>query len=140
MTVSKVRDNLALKRFYYDNDEALKRCGQSVKDEAHTIMTSIRHSPTSKDNAPALREAVKKFSSSTERTLVHNVWRILKQDSRHVLDKALPKDDNEAMEWVKRAWEKDYLECVFESDLLKEFIPDTSHTVCSRFNDSCNKY
>ena len=34
----------------------------------------------------------------------------------------------------------DYLECVFESDLTKDCIPDTSHTVCSRPKDSCDEY
>ena len=138
MTVSKVRSNLASKRFYYDDEEALERCGQEVIDEAKKIMTSERHSPTSKDNGPLLKHAIKRYSSSTERTLVHNVWCILKGKARDVVDKALPKNDNKAMEWVKRAWDKDYLECVYEADLSRDSIPDTSYTVSYRLNDSCS--
>lgn len=140
MTLSKVRDNLASKRFLYDDEKALERCGQAIKEKALGIMTSQRHSPTSRDNAPSLKEAIKRFSSSTERTLVHNVWCILKQKSRHVIDEASPKNDDKTMEWVKRAWVMDFLECVLEADLSKDCIPDTSHTVSSRLNDGCNKH
>ena len=140
MTVSKVRSDLALKRFYYDNEEGLRRCGQVIIDKAMAIMTSHRHSPTSKDNTPLLKATIKRYSSSTERTLVHNVWCILKQKAGHVIREVLPNNDTKAMEWVKRAWDMDYLECVFESDLTKDSIPDTSHTVSSRPNESCNEY
>ena len=135
MTLSKVRDNLASKRFLYDDEKALERCGQAIKEKALGVMTSQRHSPTSRDNAPSLKEAIKRYSSSTERTLVHNVWCILKQKSRHVIDEGSPKNDDKAMEWVKRAWVMDFLECVLEADLAKDCIPDTSHTVSPRLND-----
>lgn len=140
VTVSAVRDNLASKRFFYEDEKALKRGGQAIIDEALKIMETKRHSPTSKDNAPSLKDAIKRYSSSTERTLVHNVWCILKQKARDVIDEGSPKNDDKAMEWVKRAWDKNYLECVYESDLTKDCIPDTSHTVNSRLNDGCNKH
>ena len=140
VTVSAVRDSLASKRFFYEDEKALKGGGQAIIDAALSIMTSKRHSPISKDNAPSLKDAIKRFSSSTERTLVHNVWCILKQKARHVVGEALPSDDTKAMQWVKRAWDMDYLECVFESDLTKDCIPDTSHTVSSKPKDSCDEY
>ena len=140
MTVSAVRNDLASKRFFYDDEEALKRGGQAIREKALEIMTSQRHSPTSKDNAPFLKEAVKRYSSSTERTLVHNVWCILKKQCRDVVGEALPKNDTKAMEWVKRAWAMDFLDCVLEADLTKDSIPDTSHTASSRLNYGCNIY
>ena len=140
MTVSKVRDNLASKRFFYDDEETLKRGGQEIVDKALGIMTSKRHSPTSKDNAPELKEVVQRFSSSSERTLVHNLWCILKGKYRDVIDNISPKNDNKAMEWVKRAWKMDFLECVYETDLTKDSIPDTSNTASSRLNDGWNKH
>ena len=140
MTVSKVRDNLASKRFFYDDEEALKRGGQAIKEKALGIMTSQRHSPTSKDNAPSLKVAIKRYSSSTERTLVHNVWCILKQKARDVIDEDSPKNDDKAIAWVKRAWDTDFIDCVLESDLTKSSIPDTSHTVSSRLIDGCIKH
>ena len=140
MTVSKVRRNLASKRFYYDDEEALKRCGQAIIDKALAIITSQRHSPTSKDNAPSLKAAIKRYSSSTERTLVHNVWCILKQKARDVIDEDSPKNDEKAIAWVKRAWDLDFVDCVLESDLTKDSIPDTSHTVSPMLNDGCIKY
>ena len=33
------------------------------------------------------------------------------------------------MQRVKRAWSEDYLDCVFEADLMSDLIPDTSDTV-----------
>lgn len=140
MTVSAVRNDLASKRFFYDNEEALERGGQAIREKALEIMTSQRHSPTSRNNAPLLKEAVKRYSSSTERTLVHNVWCILKRNSREVVGEASPKNDNEEMEWVKRAWVMDFLDCVLEADLTKDSIPDTSHTASSRLNGGCNIY
>ena len=140
MTVSKVRDDLASKRFFYDDEEALNRGGQEIIDKALEIITLKRHSPTSKDNAPELKEVVQRFSSSTERTLVHNLWCILKGKHRDVIDDASPKNDDKAMEWVKRAWKMDFLECVFETDLIKDSIPDTSNTASSRLNDGWNEY
>ncbi|KAK0506967.1 hypothetical protein JMJ35_010667 [Cladonia borealis] len=128
MTVSKVRSNLASKRFYYDDEDALERCGQEIKDRALEIMRQQRLSPTSKANAPSLKAAIKRYSSTTERTLVNNVWCILKQNPRNIIDEASPKDDDKAMAWVKRAWEMDFVDCVFESDLIKDSIPDTSYT------------
>lgn len=141
MTVSAVRDNLASKRFYHDNEEALERGGQAIMDKALEIMTSQRHSPTSRDNAPLLKDAVKRYSSSTERTLLHNVWCILKKQFRDVVDeeKLSPEKEDLAKEWVKRAWVMDFLDCVLEADLTKDSIPDTSHTASSRLNDGCNK-
>ena len=129
MTVSTVRRNLAWKRFYYDNEDALERCGQEIKDKALEIMRQRRPSPTSKVNAPSLKAALKRYSSSTERTLVNNVWCILKQNPRNIIDEDSPKDDEKAMAWVKRAWDMDFVDCVFESDLIKDSIPDTSYTV-----------
>ncbi len=140
MTVSAVRNDLASKRFFYDNEEALERGGQAIREKALEIMTLQRHSPTSRDNAPFLKEAIKRYSSSTERTLVHNVWCILKKQFRDVVGEASPKNDDKAMEWVKRAWVKDFLDCVLEADLTKDSIPDTSHTESSKLNDGCYKY
>ena len=140
MTVSTVRNDLASKRFFYDNEEALERGGQAIKKKALEIMTSQRHSPTSRDNAPLLKEAIKRYSSSTERTLVHNVWCILKRQYRDVIGEASPNNDGKAMEWVKRAWVMDYLDCVLEADLTKDSIPDTSYTASSELKDGCDKY
>ena len=98
MTVSAVSDDLTSRRFLYDDEEALKRGGQAIKKEALEIMTSQRHSPTSRDNAPSLKEAVRRYSSSTERTLGHNIWCVLKKNLRDAVGEASRKNDDKAME------------------------------------------
>lgn len=140
VTVSAVRENLASKRLFYDDEEALKRGGQAMKEKALEIMRSQRHSPTSKDNAPELKEVVQRFSSSSERTLVHNLWCILKGKYRDVIDDTSPKNDDTAIEWVKRAWKMDFLECVYEIDLNKDSIPDTSNTASFSLYDGWNRH
>ena len=131
MNPSTVRYNLKLKGFYYDDQKALIRGGRAILSRAVEIMTSQRHSPTSKEMAPMLQNAIAKYCGSTERTLVFNVWHILRQkEIRDVVEKPLsPQQEGEALKWVKRAWSKDFLDCVFEADLTKDLIPDTSHTV-----------
>lgn len=140
MSVSTDRSNLASKGFYYDDEGALARGGQAIKDMAHGITTSQRNSPTSKDIAPLLKNAIRKYCGSTERTLVFNVWHILRQqDLRDVTEEPLSSQQaGEALTWVKRAWIMDFLDCVFEADLNKDLIPDTSHTVSPIFQEGCN--
>ncbi|KAF6230742.1 hypothetical protein HO133_000001 [Letharia lupina] len=130
MNVSTVRANLKSRGFYYDDEDALARGGQAIKDKAREIITSQRNSPTSNDNAPLLKAAIRKYCGSTERTLVFNVWCILRQQKlRDITEKPLsPQGEDNALAWVKRAWSMDFLDCVFEADLNKDMIPDTSHT------------
>lgn len=135
MNVSTVRANLKSRGFYYDDEDALARGGQAIKDKAREIITSQRNSPTSSDNALLLKAAIRKYCGSTERTLVFNVWCILRQQKlRDITEKPLsPQGEDNALAWVKRAWSMDFLDCVFEADLNKDMIPDTSHTVRSFF-------
>ena len=135
MNVSQVREELKKKGFYWDDEKALERGGQAILDKASEIMFSQRHSPTSRENAPKLKEVIARFSGSNEVTMMYNVWKIMQGKDRDVIvEPHSTEQEEEAKEYVRRAWTKDYLDCEFNSDLDKDLIPDTSHTVSSKLD------
>ncbi|KAL9099456.1 MAG: hypothetical protein Q9163_005045 [Psora crenata] len=127
--VATVRNHLKGKNFYYDDEEALQRGGQAIVDAAMKIMTPTRNSPTAKANAPKLKDAIKRYSCTTERTMIYHIWKILHGEFREVKDGAVGKDqEGEAVKWIRRAWRKDYLECIMEAHFKKNCIPEVAHT------------
>ena len=127
--VNGVRRNLEIHKLYYENGEVLERGGNHMIRIGQDILARARGSPTAKENAPLLMDAIKRYCSSTEKTMVFNMWKILKGEYRHVRNTPLTEiEEASADEWVKRAWQKDFLDCELESDFDSKGLPDTSKT------------
>ena len=125
--VNEVRRGLAKHNLMYENAEVLERGGNDMIRIGQGILARARGSPTAKENAPLLKDAIQRYCSSTERTMVFNMWKILKGEYRHVRDMPLtPEEETSAGEWVRRAWQKDFLDCELESDFDSKGLPDTS--------------
>ena len=133
--VNEVRRGLAMHNLFYEDGEVLERGGSDMIRIGKEILGRERGSPTAKENAPHLLSAIKRYCSATERTMVFNMWKILKGEYRHVRETPLsPEEEASAREWVRRAWHKDFLDCELESDFDSKGLPDTSETGSKALN------
>ena len=132
---NEVRRGLATHNLFYEDEDVMGRGGQEMTSMGKDILTRARNSPTAKENAPRLMDAIKRYCSSTERTMVFNMWKILKGEHRDVRDVPLtPGEEASVQKWVTRAWHKDFLDCELESDFDNQSLPDTSETGSTALN------
>ena len=96
-------------------DQLIKHAKQIVKGARYSIMPP--------ETAEELLRISRKHESSNELTWLVNVWGILLNKSRWVeADDGM--DQEAAVDWIEKAWEKDYLQCNWQGDFNVEIVPE----------------
>jgi hypothetical protein len=119
--VAQTRYILSQNHIYIEDEEAERR-GAGLIKKAREIIKGGRKSDMDIEVAEDLRRVSRKHKSDNELTWLVNVWAILLNDTRWAkADDGM--NDEEAIEWIEQAWEKDRLKCNWSADFVTNSIP-----------------
>jgi len=122
-SVGQVRDLLERNNIYIQKPDATGRGAQLIR-KARNIVEAPRKSILEIKTAEELQRLALLHESDNELTFLVNVWGILLNKERWA--RKTDHDsitDEEAIEWIEQAWEKDYLKCNWNADFITGSIP-----------------
>lgn len=122
-SVGHVRSVLARNNIYIQKPDAAERGAQLIK-KARNIVQAPRKSILEIKTAEELQRLALLHETDNELTFLVNVWGVLLNKERWA--KKTDHDsitDEEAIQWIEKAWAKDHLKCNWGADFISGSIP-----------------
>lgn len=130
-SVGAVRRVLEQNRLFINDRDAENR-GQKLIDEAKTILKGFRRSVMSREHAAEAKKTIGEYATRDELTFLVNLWAILLNETRQLREESASlmtgAEEQDAINWIKRAWKEDGVDANWSSPFPANSIPPISPT------------
>lgn len=130
-SVGAVRRVLEQNRLFINDRDAEIR-GQKLIDEARSILKGFRRSAMSREQAVEAKKTVGEYATRDELTFLVNLWTILLNGTRQLREESAgpmtAAEEEDAINWIKRAWKEDGVDANWSSPFPSNSIPPISPT------------